>query len=140
MANGVGPAAGRSKRDKMPKQIRLNAFDMNCVGHQSPGLWTHPRDRSDRYNTLDYWVELAKLLERGKFDALFLADVLGVYDVYRGSPDAAIANAVQVPVNDPLLLIPPLPILPQNWALAVTSRSPTNNPKPFHPRFPRSIL
>jgi alkanesulfonate monooxygenase SsuD/methylene tetrahydromethanopterin reductase-like flavin-dependent oxidoreductase (luciferase family) len=81
----------------MPKQIRLNAFDMNCVGHQSPGLWTHPRDRADRYNTLDYWVELAKLLERGKFDALFLADVLGVYDVYCGSPDAAIANAVQVP-------------------------------------------
>src|ERR1700724_2491730 len=99
MANGVGSAAGRSKRDQMPKQIRLNAFDMNCVGHQSPGLWTHPRDRSDRYNTLDYWVELAKLLERGKFDALFLADVLGVYDVYRGSPDAAIANAVQVPVE-----------------------------------------
>ena len=73
----------------MPKEIRLNAFDMNCVGHQSPGLWTHPRDRADRYNTLDYWVELAKLLERGKFDALFLADVLSVYDVYRGSPDAA---------------------------------------------------
>src|SRR5216683_2521984 len=106
MANGVGSAAGRSKRDQMPKQIRLNAFDMNCVGHQSPGLWTHPRDRADRYNTLDYWVELARILERGKFDALFLADVLGAYDVYRGSPDAAIANAVQVPVNDPLLLVP----------------------------------
>ena len=90
----------------MPKQIRLNAFDMNCVGHQSPGLWTHPRDRADRYNTLDYWVDLARTLERGKFDALFLADVLGVYDVYRGSPDAAIAHAVQVPVNDPLLLVP----------------------------------
>src|SRR5262249_31261613 len=75
MANGVGSAAGRSKRDQMPKQIRLNAFDMNCVGHQSPGLWTHPRDRADRYNTLGYWVELAKLLEHGKFDALFLADV-----------------------------------------------------------------
>src|SRR6478736_2258240 len=73
MANGVGSAAGRSKRDQMPKQIRLNAFDMNCVAHQSPGLWTHPRDRADRYNTLDYWVELARILERGKFDALFLA-------------------------------------------------------------------
>ena len=89
----------------MPKQIRLNAFDMNCVAHQSPGLWTHPRDRADRYNTLDYWVELARLLERGKFDALFLADVLGVYDVYGGSPDAALRNATQTPVNDPLLLI-----------------------------------
>jgi hypothetical protein len=49
----------------MPKQIRLNAFDMSCVGHQSPGLWTHPRDQADRYNTLDYWVQLARLLERG---------------------------------------------------------------------------
>src|SRR5438132_14216215 len=58
MANGVGSAIGRSKRDQMPKQIRLNAFEMNCVAHQSPGLWTHPRDRADRYNTLDYWVEL----------------------------------------------------------------------------------
>src|SRR3984893_6633505 len=120
MANGLGSAAGRSKRDQMPKQIRLNAFDMNCVGHQSPGLWTHPRDRSDRYNTLDYWVELAKLLERGKFDALFLADVLGVYDVYRGSPHAAIANAVQVPVNDPLLLIPAMAYVTRNLGFGVT--------------------
>ena len=55
----------------MPKQIRLNAFDMNCVGHQSPGLWTHPDDRADSYNTLEYWTGLARLLERGKFDAPF---------------------------------------------------------------------
>ena len=34
------------------------------------------------YNTLDYWTDLARILERGKFDALFLADVLGIYDVY----------------------------------------------------------
>src|SRR5438445_11771495 len=98
MVNGVGSAGGRSKRDQMPKQIRLNAFDMNCVGHQSPGLWTHPRDRADRYNTLDYWVELAKLTERGKFDVLFMADVLGLYHVYCGSPEAAVAYGVQARV------------------------------------------
>src|SRR5262244_1052693 len=91
---------------EMAKEIRLNAFDMNCVGHQSPGLWTHPRDRSDRYKDLDYWTNLARTLERGKFDGLFLADVLGVYDVYGGSADAALRHAVQVPVNDPLLLVP----------------------------------
>jgi Xaa-Pro aminopeptidase len=28
------------------RQIHFNAFEMNCVGHQSPGLWSHPRDRS----------------------------------------------------------------------------------------------
>jgi hypothetical protein len=30
----------------MPKEIRLNAFDMNCVGHIQHGMWTHPHDRS----------------------------------------------------------------------------------------------
>jgi hypothetical protein len=38
----------------MPKQIRSNAFDMNCVAHQSPGLWTHPRDRADRLGRAGY--------------------------------------------------------------------------------------
>ena len=70
----------------MKKQIRLNAFAMNCVAHQSPGLWTHPRDRTLDYNRLPYWLDLAKTLERGRFDGLFLADVLGVYDVYGNSP------------------------------------------------------
>ena len=78
----------------MAREIRLNAFDMNCVGHQSPGLWAHPRDRSDTYTDLAYWTALAQTLERGKFDALFLADVLGVYDVYGGTPDAADRKSV----------------------------------------------
>ena len=89
----------------MKKQVRLNAFAMNCVAHQSPGLWTHPLDRTSEYNRLPYWLDLARTLERGRFDGLFLADVLGVYDVFGGSPDAALRNAAQVPVNDPMLLI-----------------------------------
>ena len=71
----------------MTKQIRLNAFDMNCVGHIQHGMWTHPRDRSMDYNTLDYWQDLARIAERGKFDGIFLADIVGVYDVYKDSPD-----------------------------------------------------
>ena len=67
------------------KQIRLNALDMNCCGG-TPGLWLHPDDRTDRYNTLAYWTELAQLLERGMFDSLFIADIFGVYDVYGGTP------------------------------------------------------
>ncbi|MRX09098.1 NtaA/DmoA family FMN-dependent monooxygenase [Pseudoduganella sp. FT25W] len=90
----------------MPKLIRFNAFQMNTVSHQSPGLWTHPRDNSHRYKEPDHWTELAQLLERGRFDAIFLADVLGVYDVFEGSADAAIRHGVQVPLNDPLALVP----------------------------------
>ncbi|HJU19110.1 MAG TPA: LLM class flavin-dependent oxidoreductase [Stellaceae bacterium] len=119
----------------MPKQIRLNAFDMNCVAHQSPGLWTHPRDRALDYNTLDTWVGLAQILERGRFDALFLADVLGIYDVYRGSPDAAIAQAVQVPVNDPLLLVPAMAQVTDNLGFGVTCAVSYEHPYMLARRF-----
>ena len=103
----------------MKKEIRLNAFAMNCVAHQSPGLWTHPRDRTAEYNRLPYWTDLARTLERGRFDGLFLADVLGVYDVFGGSPDAALRNGTQTPVNDPLLLISAMASVTENLGFGV---------------------
>src|SRR3954462_15618431 len=90
----------------MTRHIVLNAFDMNCVGHIQHGMWTHPRDRSANYNTLEYWQTLARTAERGLFDGIFLADIVGVYDVYKDSPAASIVNAVQIPVNDPMLVAP----------------------------------
>ncbi len=89
----------------MSKQIRLNAFVMNCIGHQSMGMWRHPRDESRLYRTLDYWTNIARTLERGLFDGLFIADVLGVNDVYGGDASAAIRSAAQIPINDPLMLV-----------------------------------
>ena len=115
----------------MAKEIRLNAFAMNCVAHQSPGLWTHPRDRTAEYNRLPYWIDLAKTLERGRFDGLFLADVLGVYDVYGNSPDAALRNAAQSPSNDPLLLLSAMAAVTQNLGFGVTSNLSFEPPYPF---------
>ncbi|HET6183373.1 MAG TPA: LLM class flavin-dependent oxidoreductase [Acetobacteraceae bacterium] len=115
----------------MTRQIRLNAFDMNCVVHQSPGLWTHPRDRADTYNTLGYWTDLARMLERGKFDAVFLADVLGIYDVYRGGPETALAGAVQVPVNDPTMLVPAMAAVTEHLGFGVTCTLSYEHPYPF---------
>src|SRR5437773_11804732 len=88
------------------KEIRLNAFAMNCVGHQSPGLWAHPRDRSAAYTDLAYWTRLAQTLDRGRFDGIVLADVLGIYDVYGGPPAAALRHARHVPVGGPPTRVP----------------------------------
>jgi FMN-dependent oxidoreductase (nitrilotriacetate monooxygenase family) len=104
----------------MTKEIRLNAFEMNCVAHQSPGLWRHPRDRSRGYRRLDGWVALAKTLEQGLFDGLFLADVLGVYDVFGGDAEAALRHAAQTPVNDPLLLVPAMAAATKHLGFGVT--------------------
>ncbi len=104
----------------MTREIRLNAFDMATIGHIQQGMWTHPRDRSLEYRSLDYWVGLARLLERGLFDGLFLADVLGVYDVYGGTPDAALRGAVQVPLLDPLALVPAMAHATRHLGFGVT--------------------
>jgi long-chain alkane monooxygenase len=104
---------------------------MNCVAHQSPGLWRHPRDRSREYWRLDGWIELAKTLERGLFDGLFLADVLGVYDVFGGGPEAALRHATQTPVNDPLLLVPAMAAATRNLGFGVTVTLSYEPPFPF---------
>ncbi|MFJ4192594.1 LLM class flavin-dependent oxidoreductase [Pseudomonas sp. NPDC089534] len=115
----------------MTKQIRLNAFAMNTVGHLSPGLWRHPRDQATRYTDIHYWIELAKTLERGCIDGLFIADVLGVYDVYGDSPDSALANAAQVPVNDPLQLVPAMAAATRHLGFGVTASVSFEHPYPF---------
>ncbi|HVI86923.1 MAG TPA: LLM class flavin-dependent oxidoreductase [Dongiaceae bacterium] len=115
----------------MTRQIRFNAFDMNCVVHQSPGLWTHPRDRSHQYTDLEYWTELAQLLERGLFDGLFIADVLGVYDVYHGNVESALREGTQVPLNDPLQLVPAMALVTKNLGFGVTASLSFEHPYTF---------
>ena len=115
----------------MKKQIRLNAFDMNCVGHIQHGMWTHPRDRSVDYNTMEYWQDLARLAEAGKFDGIFLADIVGVYDVFQGGPEPSIVNAVQVPVNDPLLVVPAMAAVTQHIGFGVTANLTYESPYLF---------
>ncbi len=100
--------------------IRLNAFDMATPGHIQQGMWSHPRDRSRDYARLEHWTGLARLLERGLFDGLFMADVLGLYDVYQASPDAALRGAVQVPLLDPLLLVPAMAAVTTDLGFGVT--------------------
>ncbi|WP_028749145.1 LLM class flavin-dependent oxidoreductase [Rhizobium mesoamericanum] len=104
----------------MTKEILINAFNMNSVGHINHGLWAHPRDQSYKYKTLDYWVSLAKTLERGLFDGIFLADIVGVYDVYQGSADLTLRESIQLPVNDPLLLISAMAAVTRHLGFGVT--------------------
>jgi long-chain alkane monooxygenase len=110
----------RARRDAMKKML-LNAFNMNSVGHIAHGMWRHPRDRSADYKSLDYWISLARLLEKGKFDGLFMADVIGVNDVYGASPRDACREAVQVPINDPMLLVSAMAAVTEHLGFGITS-------------------
>jgi len=104
----------------MSGRLRFNAFSMNCVSHIHHGQWVRPDTRQMDYTDLETWVELAQLLERGKFDALFLADVVGTYDSYRGSRDVSVSEGLQIPVNDPSLLIPAMAYATDDLGFAFT--------------------
>ncbi|WGM23270.1 LLM class flavin-dependent oxidoreductase [Acinetobacter pittii] len=115
----------------MTKKLSFNAFEMNCIAHQSPGLWRHPQDRSVEYKDIEYWTDLAQILERGFFDGIFIADVLGIYDVYHQSAEHALTGAVQVPVNDPLQIVPAMAAVTKHLGFGVTTSISFEHPYPF---------
>ncbi|KAH8176739.1 luciferase-like monooxygenase domain-containing protein [Sarocladium implicatum] len=127
MAQNAANGGGRPK-----KQLIINAFVETCSGHQSPGLWTHPDDESWRFNDIKHWTELAQLLEKGKIHGMFIADVLGAYDVYKGpeNPNPAIISGAQWPVNEPLAMVPAMAAVTKSLGFGVTAA--TTYEAPYH--------
>jgi FMN-dependent oxidoreductase (nitrilotriacetate monooxygenase family) len=113
------------------KRIHLNAFKIAGVGHTAVGLWRHPDSQEHRYTQLDYWLETAKTLEEGKFDCLFLADFLGLPDIYGGSPDTSFREAISVPLDDPLLVVSAMATVTKRLGFAVTMSTTYEQPYTF---------
>jgi len=110
------------------KQILLGAFEINQVNLTSQGLWAHPEQNTYRYKELAYWIDLAQLLECGFFDFLFLADSYG-YPLLKGeTPDVTFEQAVEIPKNDPMLLIPALSAAAKDLNFVVTSSTSFEHP------------
>lgn len=118
-----------------PKQLRFNAFNMTAPSHNWAGLWSHPRDASIDYNTLDYWTDFAKTAERGLLDGIFLADVFGVYDVFGDSPDTAIRHGVQIPSADPTLFVSAMALVTKHLGFGITANMTLDHPYHFARRF-----
>jgi FMN-dependent oxidoreductase (nitrilotriacetate monooxygenase family) len=113
------------------KRIRLHGLRQSTVGHTATGLWRHPDSQAHRYRTLDYWLETARILERGCFDALFIADALGPLEVYQGRVDAALRDGIQTPTDDPLLLVSAMAAAAPRLGFAVTVSSTYERPYQF---------
>ncbi|ANB11971.1 hypothetical protein AWJ20_198 [Sugiyamaella lignohabitans] len=127
--------------DRNKRKIILNAFVMNTPTHHNFGQWRNPADKtplSDQdWNTIDYWVNIAKVCEKGKFHALFIADTLGAYDIYNG-PDnfkPSVRSGAQFPVNDPLLLVPALSYATESIGFGVTASTTYDHPYELARRF-----
>jgi FMN-dependent oxidoreductase (nitrilotriacetate monooxygenase family) len=132
-ANGLAANGQSGKR----KELILNAFAMNTPGHLSPGLWRHPTNKTASYKKLSFWTDLAKLLDDAGFHSLFLADVLGCYDVYKGPANhgPALGSGAQFPINDPLYLVPAMAGVTKNLTFGVTASTTYEHPYALARRF-----
>ena len=59
-----------------PRQIKLGAFLMQTGHHIA--AWRHPGAQADAAVNFRHYVDLARRAEAAKFDAIFLADAVGV--------------------------------------------------------------
>lgn len=115
----------------MPRRLIFNAFSMNAVSHVYHGLWRHPDTKQTEINDIATWVELARILERGKFDSLFLADVLGVDGGHSGNWDIYLKEGIHFPVNDPSILVAALITSTEHLGFAFTSSILQSHPFEF---------
>lgn len=115
------------------KELIINAFLMGSAGNQTVGIWRHPDDTStELYQNPKYWTDLAKLLERGKFNSVFLADVLGPYDVFKGPGNfgPVAKTGSQWPISDPSYFIPLMASVTTKLAFGMTIS--TISEEPYH--------
>ncbi|WP_324276750.1 LLM class flavin-dependent oxidoreductase [Blastococcus brunescens] len=113
------------------KQMHLYGFKLAGVGHTAIGTWRNPYNQEHRYADLDYWVDTARTLERGMFDGLFIADFPGLHDVYRGSSEAALREAIAVPLNDPAMAISAMAAATRHVGFAFTASTTYEQPYSF---------
>ncbi len=102
------------------QRMIFNAFNIFSVSHHDQGMWAWPGSKQLDYNSIDYWADVARLLERGRFDTLFFADVLAPYETFDNSRERAVYSGMQFPINDPGELIPALAYATENLGFVLT--------------------
>lgn len=111
--------------------LHFNAFVMNTTSHIHHGQWRRPDAEQTEFADVNTWVELAKLLEDAKFDAMFFADVVGHYGDADADYSVYVNEGLQIPSNDPTVLLGALAVVTKNIGLATTSNIFQSHPYQF---------
>jgi FMN-dependent oxidoreductase (nitrilotriacetate monooxygenase family) len=120
-ANSRSTSSSTSTPPRAPRPLHFAAFVMNTTGHIIQGTWRRPTAQQKNFNSLDHWVDLAKTLERGRFDAIFFADVVGLYAPYRDDERKYFEAGLQVPSNDPSVLASAIAYATEHLGIAFTA-------------------
>ncbi len=113
----------------MPKQLHLGAF-MRPVGIHT-GWWRYPGAWPDANFNLGHMVHLIQTLERGRFDAFFMADHLALLNMNR----AALRRSATATSFEPLTLLSALAMVTSRIGLVATASTSFDTPYHIARRF-----
>ncbi len=104
------------------RQLKLGAFMRPVSIHTS--AWRYPGAFADANFNFAHYKRFAQTLERGLFDAFFMADHLAVLNM----PMAALKRSATVTSFDPLTLLPALAAVTEHLGLIATASTSYNDP------------
>jgi FMN-dependent oxidoreductase (nitrilotriacetate monooxygenase family) len=111
------------------KRAHLCAFIQHGVNSHATGMWRNPKDKINwDWTRPPYWQHMARTMERGLFDAIFIADELAPYNNYEGTSDACVKYAVQCPTHEPSTLVPILTAATEHLGVGVTLSTAFEHP------------
>jgi len=112
----------------MQRHMHLAGFLIAGPVAHSHALWRHPA-QAVPFLAVDYYVEIARLLERGRFDLLFFADRLAIADPYGGDKSVGLRYGDQDATRlDPMPILGALAATTRHIGWAPHGRRPTSNP------------
>ncbi len=111
------------------RQMKLGAFMRPTTIHT--GAWRYPGAYPDANFNLGHLLRFAQTLERGKFDAFFMADHLAVLNM----PVEALKRSHTVTSFDPLTLLPAIAVSTTNLGLIATASTTFEQPYLIARRF-----
>lgn len=84
------------------------------------GAWRHPDSRLDDILEPGRYEHIARVLEAGRFDGCFFADLFGLYDIHKGGFDTYIRRGGQISFLDPMVVLPLMARATQHLGLGAT--------------------
>lgn len=103
----------------MNRQMVLVGFlqAQNCTN--LPSSWRHPHSRSDSMSA-DYYQEIARILEAGKFHMAFFDDRLAMPDRYGNDHAHTVEYGIRCVKMDPLIVLTTMGLVTEKLGLGAT--------------------